>query len=92
LLRLDPITLRTRSWPMPSGTRSSPYAVTVAASGTVWVAEFIGNTIAGFDPRAERMTAVPLPTPRSRVRALAVDAEGRVWFAGSASGRLGVIE
>lgn len=92
LLRLDPASLRTRSWPMPSGAASSPYAVAVASSGTVWVAEFMGNTIARFDPQTERMTAIPLPTPRSRVRALAVDADGRVWFAGSASGRLGVIE
>ena len=92
LLRLDPLTLHTRSWPMPSGQGSSPYAVAVAASGTVWVAEFMGDTIVRFDPGTERMTALALPTPRSRVRALTVDAEGRVWYAGSASGRLGVIE
>lgn len=92
LVQLDPSTLRTRAWPMPSGTGSSPYAVVVAATGTVWVAEFMGDKIVRFDPRSERMTAVSLPTPRSRVRALAVDAEGRVWYAGSASGRLGVVE
>ena len=92
LLRLDPVTLRMRSWPMPSGPGSSPYALAVAPSGAVWVAEFMGNRIVRFDPREERMTAVALPTPRSAVRALAVDADGRVWYAGSESGRLGVIE
>jgi len=92
LLQLDPSTLRTRSWPMPSGPGSSPYAIAVAASGTVWVAEFMGDKIVRFDPPTERMTAVALPTPRSRVRAIAVDGQGRVWYAGSASGRLGVIE
>ncbi len=92
LLQLDPSTLRTRSWPMPSGPGSSPYAITVAASGVVWVAEFMGDKIVRFDPPTERMTAVALPTPRSRVRAIAVDGQGRVWYAGSASGRLGVVE
>ena len=92
LLHLDPSTLRTRAWRMPSGSGSSPYAVTVAASGAVWVAEFMGDRIVRLDPRTERMTAVALPTPRSRVRALAVDSEERVWYVGSASGRLGVIE
>ena len=92
LLQIDPLTLQTRSRPMPSGTGSSPYAVAVGASGTVWVAEFMGDRIVRFDPGTERMTAIALPTPRSRVRALAVDAEGRVWYAGSASGRLGMIE
>jgi len=91
-LVLDPVTLHTRSWPMPSGQGSSPYAVAVGASGTVWVAEFMGDRIVRFDPATERMTAIALPTPRSRVRALAADTEGRVWYAGSASGRLGVIE
>jgi virginiamycin B lyase len=77
---------------MPSGPGSSPYALAVAPSGAVWVAEFMGNRIVRFDPREERMTTVALPTPRSAVRALAVDADGRVWYAGSESGRLGVIE
>ncbi len=92
LLQLDPSTLQTRSWPMPSGPGSSPYAIAVADSGAVWVAEFMGDKIVRFDPPTERMTAVSLPTPRSRVRAIAVDGQGRVWYAGSASGRLGVVE
>ena len=92
LLRLDPSTLQTRSWPMPSGPGSSPYAIAVVDSGAVWVAEFMGDKIVRFDPPTERMTAVALPTPRSRVRAIAVDGQGRVWYAGSASGRLGVVE
>ena len=92
LLRLDPSTLRTRSWPMPSGSGSSPYAIAVARSGAVWVAEFMGDKIVRFDPSTERMSVVELPTTRSRVRAIAVDAQGRVWYAGSGSGRLGVVE
>jgi virginiamycin B lyase len=77
---------------MPSGSGSSPYAIAVAPSGTVWVAEFMGDKIVRFDPSTERMRAVALPTPRSRVRAIAADAQERVWYAGSGSGRLGVVE
>ena len=92
LLRLDPATLQTAEWPMPSAPRSSPLAIAVDGTGAVWVSELEGNAVARFDPRAERFTAVPLPTPRSGVRALAVAPDGRVWFVGSWSGRLGVIE
>jgi virginiamycin B lyase len=92
LARLDPASLEIRRWPMPSGPRSHPWAVAVDRSDRVWVSEYEGNAVVRFDPATERFLSFPLPTPRSRVRALAVDAQGRVWFAGSGSGRLGVIE
>jgi virginiamycin B lyase len=77
---------------MPSGRSSSPDAVVVDRAGAVWVSEFTGNAIVRFDPLRERFTRFPLPTPRSGVRALAVEPGGRVWFIGSYSGRLGVID
>lgn len=92
LLRVDPVTLGLRAWPMPSGRSSSPDAVVVDRAGAVWVSEFTGNAIVRFDPLRERFTRFPLPTPRSGVRALAVEPGGRVWFVGSYSGRLGVID
>jgi virginiamycin B lyase len=92
LLRVDPVSLAVRAWPMPSGRLSNPDAVTVDRSGAVWVSEFSANTIVRFDPVRERFTVFPLPTPHSGVRALATDVQGRVWFVGSYSGRLGVIE
>lgn len=92
LLSVDPSSVRTRTWPMPSGSESSPYAVAVDRTGAVWVSEFVGNAVTRFDPRTGRFTTLSLPTPRSGVRALAVDGKGRVWFVGSYSGRLGVIE
>ena len=51
LLRLDPVTLRTTEWPMPSAPRSSPFAVAVDGGGAVWVSESAADTVARFDPR-----------------------------------------
>ncbi len=92
LARVDPVSQQIRRWPMPSGKGSSPWGLAVDRAGVVWVAEFLANSIARFDPRTNRFTVIPLPTPRSGVKALTVDSRGRVWFVGSTSGRLGVIE
>lgn len=92
LARVDPLSQAVRRWPMPSGKGSSPLGLAVDRAGVVWVAEFLANSIARFDPRTNRFTVIPLPTPRSGVKALTVDSRGRIWFVGSTSGRLGVIE
>jgi virginiamycin B lyase len=92
IVRVDPVSLATRAWPMPGARSSNPDAVVVDRSGAVWVSEFTANTITRFETARERFTVFPLPTARSGVRALAVDGQGRVWFVGSYSGRLGVIE
>lgn len=92
LLRVDPASLAIRTWPMPSGRSSSPGAIVVDRAGAVWVSELSANVIARFEPSRQRFTEFALPTPRSGVRALAADARGRVWFVGSYSGRLGVID
>ena len=91
LLRVDPSTFAVRSWPMPSAPRSSPYAVTVDGGGRVWVSEFTANTVTCFDPATQRFAVWQVPTPGAGVRALAADREGRIWFVGSYSGRLGVV-
>jgi len=91
LLRVDGRTFALRSWPMPSAPRSNPYAVAVDGGGRVWVSEFTANTVACFDPAAQRFAVWQVPTPGAGVRALAADRQGRVWFVGSYSGRLGVV-
>jgi virginiamycin B lyase len=92
LLRVEPNSRTLRTWPMPSGRSSNPAAIVVGGAGAVWVSELSANTIVRFEPGPERFTVFLLPTPRSGVRALAPDTHGRVWFVGSYSGRLGVIE
>jgi virginiamycin B lyase len=91
LLQVRPASGETRSWPMPGGIRSNPWAIAVDTAGAVWTAEFTANTITCFDPGRARFAVWSVPTRSAGVRALAVDATGRAWFVGSASGRLGVV-
>ena len=65
---------------------AQPSAVTSGA--TVWTADAGANRIVRVADRWT--TSYTIPTPHSRPRALAVSAEGEVWFA-QAEGRLGCI-
>ena len=91
LLRVEPASGAMQSWPMPSGSRSNPWAIAVDAAGGVWTSEFTANTITCFDYSRARFAMWSVPTRGAGVRALAVDAAGRAWFVGSTSGRLGVV-
>ena len=91
LLRVNRASGAMESWPMPSGSQSNPWAIAVDASGGVWIGEFTANTVTCFDPRRLRFAQWPVPTPHAGVRALAVDRDGRAWFVGSYSGRLGFV-
>ncbi len=92
LLRLDPGSLGTRDWLLPSGAGAGPAAVAVDRRGRVWVSAYGANTIVRLEPSTGGFESFPLPTPYSRVQAIATDARGRLWYVGSFSGRLGVIE
>jgi virginiamycin B lyase len=91
LLRVQHTTGPAQSWPMPSGARSNPWAIAVDAAGAVWTSEFTANTITCFDPGHARFSTWSVPTRAAGVRALAVDGNGRAWFVGSTSGRLGLV-
>jgi virginiamycin B lyase len=91
LLRLDPASLDVRTWALPSAPRSAPSAVAIDGAGAVWVAEYEGNAIVRFDPGRQRFVSFPVPSPRARVHALALDPRGDVWYVGAVSRRLGVI-
>ena len=61
-------------------------------AGAVWVNEFSADTIVRLDPKTEQMRVFKIPTANAGVRKMAVDAQGRLWYMGSGSGKLGVIE
>src|SRR3989442_12695349 len=92
LLRVDPRTERRTVWRLPSAPRSNPEGLALDQKGNVWVSESSADTIVRLEPATGRFRVVRLPTPGARVRALAIDAVSRVWFVGSNSGRLGVID
>jgi len=41
---------------------------------------------------ADKLEVVKLPTPNEGIRKMIVDARGRLWYMGSHSGKLGVVE
>ena len=92
LMKLDPEKRAiVKSYPMPAGESGAPYAVTIDAAGRVWANEIDTDTVAVFDPKAERFRVLPLPSKNVGIRKAIIDAEGRYWYMGSHNGRLGMI-
>ena len=81
-----------KSYDMPAGLPGKPYAVTVDGAGKVWANEIGTDTVTLFDPKTEKFRVFPLPTENEGIRKMVVDAKGRLWYMGSHSGRLGVVE
>ncbi len=93
LVKVDPQARRiVKEVAMPAGRGGGPYAVTVDGAGRVWANEINTDTVALFDPKTEAFRVFALPTENSGIRKAIVDAQGRFWYMGSHSGRLGVIE
>ncbi|MEK7755188.1 MAG: hypothetical protein AAB654_24905, partial [Acidobacteriota bacterium] len=92
LAKLDPVAMKVaKEYALPGGD-AGPYAVTVDGDGTVWVNEINTDTVVRLDPRTGQMRTIKLPTRNTGIRKMIVDAGGKLWYMGSHSGRLGVVE
>ncbi|MEZ5444468.1 MAG: PQQ-binding-like beta-propeller repeat protein [Gammaproteobacteria bacterium] len=92
LAHVDPATAAViNEYPLPGGSGSGPYAVTVDAEGKVFVNEFNTDVVVILDPRTEAMRSIPLPT-KTGIRKMVIDQAGSLWYVGSSSGRLGRID
>jgi virginiamycin B lyase len=93
LVKFDPIAQKIlKKYPLPSGGGGGAYAVTVDGAGYPWVNEISGNTVVRLDPVTEKMQVIKLPTPNTGIRKMIVAADGRLWYMGSHTGKIGVIE
>jgi len=93
LIQVDPQKMKImREYPLPNGSDGGAYAVTVDGSGIVWSNEITTDTVVRLEPRSGQLQALRLPSANSGIRKMVVDAQGRLWYVGSHSGRLGVIE
>ena len=93
LLHFDATAARAiKEYSLPAGPRGGPYAVSVDGAGIVWVNEINVDTVVRLDPSTDALEVIKLPTPNEGIRKMIVDARGRLWYMGSHSGRLGVIE
>jgi len=93
LVKFDPIAQKIlKKYPLPSGSGGGAYAVTVDGAGFPWVNEISGNTVVRLDPATEKMQVIKLPTPNTGIRKMIIAADGRLWYMGSHTGKIGVIE
>ncbi len=93
LAKIDPITVTVvKEYPMPGGPNGGPYAVNADATGRIWVFEVQTDQVIMLNPASDTIRIFKLPTRDGGVRNAAIDAEGRYWYIGSISGKLGVID
>jgi len=58
----------------------------------VFADEINANTVVRLNPTNGELRVVKLPTENTGIRKMIVDAGGRVWYMGSHSGKLGMIQ
>jgi virginiamycin B lyase len=93
IARIDTAAARVvKEYGMPAGEHGGPYAITVDGAGRVLASEIERDTITMLDPKTERFRVFALPSKNEGIRKAIVDAQGRLWYMGSHSGKLGVIE
>lgn len=90
--RLDPASGQVEEWPLPSGTRSRPYALLTDNRDRVWLVEtgVQPNMFVGFDARTRRfLESRPVPSGGGTVRHMFFDPRtSAIWF-GSDAGTIG---
>lgn len=93
LAKIDPIAnLVVKEYELPGGPNAGPYAVNVDTSGRIWASEIQTDRVIQLSSGGETLRVFKLPTRDTGIRNAALDAAGRYWYIGSASGKLGVIE
>lgn len=90
--RFDPNTRQFEEFPLPSGERSGPYAITADDQDRIWVVEtrVQPNQFVGFDTRTRRVIATtPVPSGGGAVRHMFFHRPTRtIWF-GTDTNQLG---
>lgn len=94
LIRIDAGTGKATEYTPPIAD-SGPYGVDVDVNrNQVWFSEIFADRIARFDPASKSFVEFPLPSADLDVRHIEVDQThpGRVWWAGTGSGKIGYVE
>lgn len=93
LAKIDPVANKVvKEYALPGGPNAGPYAMNVDATGRIWSSEIQTDSVILLNPLGETIRVFKLPTRDSGIRNATLDASGRYWYVGSASGKLGVIE
>ena len=93
LAKIDPASRRVlKEYELPGGPNAGPYAVNVDTAGRIWTSEIQTDSVLMLSPGSEAIRVFKLPTRDTGIRNATLDASGRYWYIGSASGKLGVME
>ena len=87
IVRLDPATKKTTSYPVPSGVKglakesgAHPYGMAVDGAKQIWFAQNGGRRVGRLDPQTGQITEYEMPFTDARPRRMAADREGHLWF------------
>lgn len=81
-----------RTYALPGGPAAGPYAITADGAGRIYTSEVETATILQLMPRTGAIRTFRIPSGRAVIRNMSVDQQGRLWYAGSANGRLGMVD
>ena len=86
IVKLEPSTGKTTQYPVPHG--SFPSGLAIGGDHRIWYAAEVGNFVGSLDPAAGRLKHFDVPTAKSQLRGMSADAEGNLWVAETAAGKL----
>ena len=94
LLRYDPKTEKFTVFPGPGGSFNT---IRFLADGTVWGSALSGNKVVKLDPASGKFTSYAVPSgvqakKNHRPYGMAVDGNGKLWFAEEGSNRVGKVD
>ena len=87
---LDITTGEFTRYPIP--TRRGTYGSDVDSNDLFYYCQFRGGQVAKFDPKTEKFTEWPTPTPDAGPRRLDIDDQDRVWFAEFFAGNIAMLD
>ena len=90
LVKLDPATRKVTEFPVRIG--QHPFGMTIGGDQMIWFSGDEDNLIVKADPASGQMTPYKLPTPNTRPRRIATDADGNLWANTLHDGRLVKVE
>lgn len=93
LAMVDPVKIQIlKTFDLPGGANSGPYAVNVDHKGKVWVSEIQTDQLVVVNPANSAMRVFKLPSRDSGVRNAVIAPNGRYWFIASHMGKIGVVD